>query len=221
MGSKYYAVVSGITPGIYNDWITTERMVKGYPGAIFKSFRSKLDAETFMKKSTLTKTKDKVIPTVLPLADKTIIYSAGSSLNSEYGFGICMLTNTGDKITSCGKVPPTVLANGYANNIAELYAIYVSLSLVKGDIVLYSDSQYAISTLTIYVNEWIKNGWKGVSNRSLIEGSFNLMNNRSVTLLLTDKHTNVEFNEDAGELANKGRVQNEHLVVFKNGNRIM
>ena len=49
MGTKYYAVVCGVVPGIYTDWPTTERMVKGYPGAIFKSFRSRVDAETSLE----------------------------------------------------------------------------------------------------------------------------------------------------------------------------
>lgn len=38
MVTKYYAFVCGVVPGIYTDWPTTERMVKGYPGQFSRVF---------------------------------------------------------------------------------------------------------------------------------------------------------------------------------------
>jgi ribonuclease HI len=234
MVTKYYAVVSGVIPGIYTDWNTTEKMVKGYPGALFKCFTCKHDAEIFMERSTFSKQKNIPQPNVLPLANKTIVYTHGSCSNktrggtnntvdSGYGcgFGIVIITNMGDRLTAYGKVPSTVMTNGPTNNSADLYAIYVGLSLVKGDIILYSDSEYAIGCLTTYIHDWARNGWKGVSNRSLIEGSYNLMTERSVVLHHVDGYSNIALNEEADMLANLGKTQNDHLIVFKNGQRIM
>lgn len=49
--SKYYAVKSGKKPGIYLTWPECEAQVKGYPNAIFKSFKNLSDANQFLKSS--------------------------------------------------------------------------------------------------------------------------------------------------------------------------
>ena len=46
--SKIYAVKVGINPGIYFTWADCEAQVKGYKGAIYKSFSSKEDAMAFL-----------------------------------------------------------------------------------------------------------------------------------------------------------------------------
>ena len=45
---KYYAVKTGKTPGIYEDWETCKEQVEGYPGAKYKSFKTKEEAERFI-----------------------------------------------------------------------------------------------------------------------------------------------------------------------------
>jgi ribonuclease HI len=45
---KYYAVKVGKVPGIYLEWEECKRQVDGYPGAIHKSFKSKIEAERFI-----------------------------------------------------------------------------------------------------------------------------------------------------------------------------
>ena len=214
MAVKYYAIVSGVKPGIYTDWRTAESMVKGFPGAIFKSFRTRTEAENFYKRSkhvepTGIKTSTKQI---LPLIDKTIVYTDGSFAGESCGFGVVIITNKGDKITAYGKVPLHP-----SNNVAELYAIYVALSMVTGDVVIYSDSRYAIGCLTSYVHHWVQNGWSGVANRNIIEPTYNLTKGRNVTFTHVPAHSGIELNEEADELANRGRLSGEQLVISKNG----
>ena len=48
MAGKFYAVRKGKVPGIYSSWDACKRMVDGYPGAIYKSFKSKKEAEDFV-----------------------------------------------------------------------------------------------------------------------------------------------------------------------------
>ena len=48
---KYYAVKKGRNPGIYTSWDSCLEEVKGYSGAIYKSFKSLEDANTFMDDS--------------------------------------------------------------------------------------------------------------------------------------------------------------------------
>lgn len=48
--SKWYAVINGHTPGVYDNWDTVEENTKGFSGAIFKGgFKSRKDAEEYLK----------------------------------------------------------------------------------------------------------------------------------------------------------------------------
>lgn len=48
---KYYAVKKGIKPGIYTTWAECEQQVKGFSGAIYKSFSSLDEANAYIGQS--------------------------------------------------------------------------------------------------------------------------------------------------------------------------
>jgi ribonuclease HI len=48
MASKYYAVRTGRTPGVYRTWDECKKMVHGFPGAVYKSFATREEAEMFV-----------------------------------------------------------------------------------------------------------------------------------------------------------------------------
>lgn len=48
MAKKYYAVQQGRKPGIYETWADCEAQVKGFSGAVYKSFPTKTAAEAFL-----------------------------------------------------------------------------------------------------------------------------------------------------------------------------
>ena len=50
MGKKYYAVREGRVRGIYDSWAACERQVKGYGGAIYKSFYVQTGSEALWRK---------------------------------------------------------------------------------------------------------------------------------------------------------------------------
>ena len=45
MAQKFYVVWAGRQTGVFTDWATTQRAVIGYPGARFKSFPTRAEAE--------------------------------------------------------------------------------------------------------------------------------------------------------------------------------
>ena len=47
MAGKYYAVRCGRKPGIYYSWDICKKVVDGYPGAKYKSFKTKEEAEKY------------------------------------------------------------------------------------------------------------------------------------------------------------------------------
>lgn len=48
MASKFYAVKKGKAPGIYRTWAECSAQVHGFSGAIYKSFQTMEEAESFM-----------------------------------------------------------------------------------------------------------------------------------------------------------------------------
>ena len=48
MSKKYYAVKVGKVTGVFETWEECEASVKGYPGALYKSFKSEAEAYAYM-----------------------------------------------------------------------------------------------------------------------------------------------------------------------------
>ena len=49
---KFYAVVQGRKPGIYQEWFgahAAEAQVKGFAGAVYKSFPARMEAEAWFQ----------------------------------------------------------------------------------------------------------------------------------------------------------------------------
>lgn len=49
MAVKYYAVRNGKKPGVYMKWEECKAMVHGFPGAVYKSFPTRAEAERFVQ----------------------------------------------------------------------------------------------------------------------------------------------------------------------------
>jgi ribonuclease HI len=206
MSTKFYAVLKGRNPGIYTTWKETEAETKGFSGAVYKSFKTKNEAEDFIKTSTLT-VKHEEAKTI---SDKTIIYTDGSCEDKVCGFGVVILTPNHKKYTYYGKVPLSAFDNmkkQQYNDVAELYAIYAALTLIDGDVILYTDCNYAVVTLTSYINVWIKNNTiKNRENSQLLLAIYDQMKNRNVEFQHVNSHIGIKYNEECDKLADKGRL---------------
>ena len=49
MPGKYYAVKKGRKPGVYQSWAECKATVDGFPGAVYKSFKTREEAVAFAK----------------------------------------------------------------------------------------------------------------------------------------------------------------------------
>ncbi|CAG8802407.1 34335_t:CDS:1, partial [Racocetra persica] len=56
---KYYAVAKGRKTGIFLSWKECEEYVKGCPGALYKSFYTKIEAQDFIDQQNI-EVKDKL-----------------------------------------------------------------------------------------------------------------------------------------------------------------
>lgn len=202
---SYYAVPVGRVPGIYRDWPATQQQVKRFPGAIFKKFSSQAAAEQFLHAAT---------PETSSRSGTLAAYTDGSYAHGLCGFAVVIPEHDEDgrgylhKTIAYGRVPLPA-----SNNVAELYAIYVALSLLRArDVDIYTDSRYSISVLTGYIHSWKESGWAGVANKELIVKIAVLLENRNVRFVHVAAHRGDRYNEEADSFANRGRLQTRHMV---------
>ena len=208
---KYYAVFIGTNPGIYHDvWINVLPLVKGYPKARYKGFKVEEEAKTWWL-SQIQETSVAVTPSsgviISQSADiPTIIYTDGSSIDKEGGWGIVMIKD--DQVYQYkGKCP----YDPCTNNQAELFAILTALTNFRENLELRTDSQYSMKSITIWSKKWQRNGWKtstgkDVENKELIQAILPLLDERIVKFTHVYAHRGEQYNEMADRLADEGRM---------------
>ena len=163
---KYYVVWHGVEPGIYNSWPKCQEQIKGFEGALYKSFDSEEEAEEAYHSSPYLYIKqrnsanqpkatqlqnppsdrtDTVLPLPLEVKAEALAVDAACSGNPgpmEYR-GVYL--RTGQEVFRYGPVYGT-------NNIGEFLAIVHGLALLKqkgSAMTIYSDSRNAML--------WVKN----------------------------------------------------------------
>ena len=146
---KYYVVWKGVHPGIYTSWTDCQLQIKGYEGALYKSFDTKEEADHAFAspahhyigshKSEIINQKSKALPEGFDL--NCVAVDAACSGNPgpmEYR-GVYLLN--GQQIFHFGPVYGT-------NNIGEFLAIVHALALMKQkniNMPIYSDSRNALA----------------------------------------------------------------------------
>ncbi len=113
------------------------------------------------------------------------------------------------------------IPNNYkqTNQVAELMGIYRALQKIihcgqnYENWILFSDSKYAILSLTVWIKLWKRNGWKTskgspVSNREMInEISILLKSFPNMKFIHVPAHTGILGNEEADRLAKEGLIE--------------
>lgn len=145
---KYYVVWQGVEPGIYDSWAACQAQIKGYPGANYKAFKTRAEAEAafYGDAPTNARSKDKPEPKVLTgEMEKEVVWDSiavdaacsGNPGVMEYQ-GVD--TKTGYRFFH-QKFPLGT------NNIGEFLAIVHALAMFKQqgkDTPIYTDSRNAM-----------------------------------------------------------------------------
>eukprot|EP00834_Sanchytrium_tribonematis_P002224 NODE_64_length_26047_cov_1.706837.p9 type:complete len:287 gc:universal NODE_64_length_26047_cov_1.706837:8923-8063(-) len=142
---KYYGVRVGHSTGVFENWEDVEPLVKGFPCAQFKSFKSKQDAIDYVGS----------IPIHAVSNDSIEIYTDGSCLDNVGGnfIGYACYFGKDDKRNYIGgELKGT-------NNIAEIKAIIFALRILqnKDNCTIYTDSNYVIQGISNW-KKLIENG---------------------------------------------------------------
>lgn len=213
--SKFYAVAVGRAAGVYTDWPTAERQVKGFAGAKFKSFSTKQEAIEWCdnpvyasKEKKATGSKKTLINSKLPTSgadDCVIVYTDGgcSGNPGPGGYGVVILDGE-LRIELSGGFRLTT------NNRMEMMACIVALQqLVATEkcIRIYSDSSYLVNGITKgWAKGWRSRGWRKSDgqpavNSDLWENLLNLFSQKRADLIWVKGHAGHELNERCDQLA--------------------
>ena len=217
MAQKFYVVWAGRQTGIFSEWASTRALVDKFPGARFKSFPTRAEAERAfqagMPRRAFLARKPSTIRA--PLATDAAKFDV-----QIYCDGACEPNpgNAGSGMAIYRKGLVTQLWYGLynpagTNNTAELTALHQALVFAEQEIAsgscvqILSDSKYAISCIATWAAGWEKRGWKrsggDIKNLELIKTAYALYSNieAQVTLTQVSAHVGTEGNELADRMA--------------------
>jgi ribonuclease HI len=225
MSKKFYAVVKGNQPGLYDDWAKAAPQVQGVPGAVYKGFASVDEAaawfeeragqppQLFFVTSTTSKPAANAISKSAQHANalaegKVVIYTDGGADPNPGpgGYGVVMLF---------GEPPKTArkeLSSGFArttNNRMEIRACMAALSELKrpSDVVIFTDSQYLANAIgKNWAKTWRERGWRlgngdPAVNADLWAQLLELLERHTVELVWVKGHAGTRENERCDTLA--------------------
>jgi len=144
--SKFYAVVKGMTPGVYKTWKECKKQVNGFPGALFKKFETEKEAKEFI----LDPSRKRKIPNEPPKSkrrkfEELHVYTDGGCTANGYknavaGVGVYFSKDDPRNISK-------KIEGVQTNNRAELSAIVEALKVCLDElktVVIFTDSTYSM-----------------------------------------------------------------------------
>ncbi len=227
---KYYAVVRGHDPGIYDEWYGNkgaEVQINGFQNALYKGFSSLGDAEEWLsqfknakgetgvsqKKQSLSKispVSQIKNPDVSPKAGEVTIYTDGGCHNNpgQGGYGVVLIYGQHRKELSGGFRRTT-------NNRMELMGCITGLKKLKRkcSVTLYSDSKYVVNGITKgwarrwQANNWMRNKTDRAENADLWAQLLDLCNMHDVRFVWVKGHAGNAGNERCDQLATQAASQ--------------
>ena len=210
MASKFYAVKKGKIPGVYDNWEDCKKMVDGYPGAVYKSFKTLEEARDFTGTETrYTQGKrDAKTENVLKNAEKNVnsaeepeIYAfVDGSYNiatKVYGYGGFLIHN-GKKEVLQGFGNDEEMAsmrNVSGEILGAMAAVEKALELGLSDITIYYDY--------MGIEMWATGGWKRNKMGTIAYYDYmqSVKDKISVHFVKVKGHSGVDGNEEADRLA--------------------
>jgi ribonuclease HI len=226
MAQKFYVVWAGRQTGVFTDWATTERSVEKYPGARFKSYETRAEAQEAFARGA-----DASVAPKSPNGQKAATSRSGRTAAptahqfdvSIYCDGACEPNpgNAGSGIVVYRNGKLAELWYGLynpmgTNNTAELNALYHALRMAEAEIKagnaveVCSDSAYSINCIRSWAPSWEKKGWKKaggeIKNLEIIQDGYEIYRRIENKLTLTHVagHVGTEGNELADRMAMLG-----------------
>jgi ribonuclease HI len=220
MAQKFYVVWSGRQTGIFTEWTATHRAVDKYPGARFKSFATRAEAEQAFGCGASNSAKTGEQRRAMHTAHRfdVSIYCDGACEPNPGNAGSGIVVYRAGKLAELwyGLYNPMG-----TNNTAELNALYHALRMAEAEIKsgntveVCSDSAYSVNCICSWASNWEKRGWKKpggeIKNLEVIQGGYTIYRRIEEELKLTHVagHVGTEGNELADRMAMLGAQRKE------------
>lgn len=194
MSKKYYAVRNGRKIGIFNTWDECNSQVKGFKGAEFKSFKTKEEAEVYIKGENLSSKK------LSDLCDGEVIAYVDGSYNIKtkvFGYGVIILDK--DEEYKFNGSHDNLEYSSHRNVAGEIYgsmeAIKYAIKNNKSKIHLHFDY--------MGIRSWALGEWK--TNKELTkkykEFIDSVKTKIDIDFIKVKAHSNDKYNDIADRLA--------------------
>ncbi len=199
---KFYAVRVGRSPGIYTTWDSCATQVKGFPGAVYKSFKTQEEARLFMgeeidgpQPGTGRGSTTKSSSTAVHIwVDGSCIHNHGEAM--QLGWGYLIREGNRELHRASGNDIPEE-ARHHRNVAGEIQAVLKALEWC---------GERGIPSATIYFDyqglaEWVNGFWKAkmpFTQAYVATVKSHGMDLRWVKVLA---HSGEEFNEIVDQLA--------------------
>lgn len=190
---KYYAVRNGRKTGIFDTWSFTEKQVRGFPGAQYKSFISKKDAENYLSPKSVQANKNNNC--------QAYVDGSFSKVKEQYGSGIIIIEkgDVKEEISLSGKNKDFLESYQVAGEVeGALEAMRWGIKNSVSDISIFYDYQG--------IESWALGEWKAnkAISKYYIKEFQKLSSKIAVKFVKVAAHTGDKYNERADELAKKG-----------------
>lgn len=211
-GSKIYAVKKGLSTGLYNSWEDCKAVVEGFPGAEYKSFKSRQEAMQYL--GMVCEDAKQIPKQDVPKEGNLIAYVDGSYEHSlqKYAFGCVFLLPNGSVLTEkgSGNNPDSAkLRNVTGEMLGAMFAVKWAMKNGFQNIEICYDYEG--------IEKWVSGAWKSKTDLTMkyALAMRDWQNEIHMTFTKVEAHTNVYYNEMADNLAKSALVDTDGIPPVK------